>query len=144
MLDHFSKNLLEFDMDTCRDLLVLVFLNNAISLFHQFLQCYTTLYILFDISLILAMKITVLFMNIKIKWLLDDIDWVAVKLQWKWFSVTVCFHCSSTCMHVKYIIYCMWHQPGLENIKINSIPNKIKWKMHAFFALYFKFWRYFL
>ena len=45
LLDHFSKNLLEFDMDTSQDLLVLVFLNNVISILHQFLQCY-----LFDIS----------------------------------------------------------------------------------------------
>ena len=41
LLEHFSKNLLEFDMDTSRDLLVLVFLNNVISLLHQFIQCYT-------------------------------------------------------------------------------------------------------
>ena len=67
LLEHFSKNLLEFDMDTSRDLLVLVFLNNVISLLHQFLQCYTAPYILsLDICLILAMKITVMLMNIKI------------------------------------------------------------------------------
>ena len=66
LLDHFSKNLLEFDMDTSRDLLVLVFLNNVISILHQFLQCYATPYTLFDICLILAMMITVLLMNIKI------------------------------------------------------------------------------
>ena len=67
LLDHFSKNLLEFDMDTSRDLLVLVFLDNVISLLHQFLQCYTMPYILpFDICLILVMKITVLLMNIKV------------------------------------------------------------------------------
>ena len=29
------------------------------------------------------------------------------------------------------------HQDGY------SIPNKIKWKMHALFTLYFKFWRYY-
>ena len=29
------------------------------------------------------------------------------------------------------------HQDGY------SIPNKIKWKIHALFTLYFKFWRYF-
>ena len=67
LLDHFSKNLLEFDMGTSRDLLVLVFLNNMISILHQFLQCYATPYtLLFDICLILAMMITVLLMNIKI------------------------------------------------------------------------------
>ena len=66
LLDHFSKNLLEFDMDS-RDLLVLVFLNNVISILHQFLQCYAMPYtLLFDICLILAMIITVLLMNIKI------------------------------------------------------------------------------
>ena len=55
-LDHFSENVLEFNMDTNRDWLVLVFLNNMISLLHQFLQCYTTPYILsFDICFILAM-----------------------------------------------------------------------------------------
>ena len=44
-------------MDTSRDLLVLVFLNNV---------SYTTPYILsFDICLILAMKITALLVNIK-------------------------------------------------------------------------------
>ena len=44
-------------MDTSRDLLVLVFLNNV---------SYTTSYILsFDICLILAMKITALLVNIK-------------------------------------------------------------------------------
>ena len=49
LLDHFPKNLLEFDMDTSRDFLVLVFLNNVISILHQFLQCYATLYtLLFD------------------------------------------------------------------------------------------------
>ena len=67
LLDHFSKNLLEFDMDTSRDLLVLVFLNNVISILHQFLQCYATPYTLsYNICLILAMIITVLLMNIKI------------------------------------------------------------------------------
>ena len=67
LLDHFSKNLLEFDMDTSRDLLVLVFLNNVISILHQFLQCYVTPYTLsYNICLILAMIITVLLMNIKI------------------------------------------------------------------------------
>ena len=67
LLGHFSKNLLEFDLGTSQDLLVLVFLNNVISILHQFLQCYTTPYTFsFDICLILAMIITVLLKNIKI------------------------------------------------------------------------------
>ena len=67
LLDHFSKNLLEFDMYTSRDLLVLVFLNNVILIIHQLLQFYATPYTLsFDICLILAIIITVLLMNIKI------------------------------------------------------------------------------
>ena len=31
-----------------------------------------------------------------------------------------------------------------DNIKMDGIPTKNKWKMHTLFALYFKFWRYFL
>ena len=31
-----------------------------------------------------------------------------------------------------------------KNPKMNRIPSKIKWKIHALFTLYFKFWRYFL
>ena len=67
LLDYFSKNLLKFDMDTSQDLQVLVFMKNMILLPHQFLQCYTTpCILLFDISLILAMKIAAWLMNNKI------------------------------------------------------------------------------
>ena len=31
-----------------------------------------------------------------------------------------------------------------DNIKMDRIPIKIKWKVHTFFTLYFKFWREFL
>ena len=31
-----------------------------------------------------------------------------------------------------------------DNIKMNRIPTKIKWKVHTFFPLYLKFWRYLL
>ena len=30
------------------------------------------------------------------------------------------------------------------NIKMDRVQTKIKWKIYAFFTLYFKFWRYFL
>ena len=32
----------------------------------------------------------------------------------------------------------------MDNDKMDRIPTKIKWKIHTFFTLYFKFWRYFL
>ena len=35
------------------------------------------------------------------------INWFAVKLQWKWFSVTICFHCSSARMRIKSM-KCVW------------------------------------
>ena len=31
-----------------------------------------------------------------------------------------------------------------DNIKMDKIPTKINWKIHALFTLYFKFWKYFL
>ena len=31
-----------------------------------------------------------------------------------------------------------------DDIKMNGIPSKIKWKIHICSTLYFKFWRYFL
>ena len=30
-----------------------------------------------------------------------------------------------------------------DTIKMERIPTKIRWKIHTFFTLYFKFWRYF-
>ena len=32
----------------------------------------------------------------------------------------------------------------MDNIKLDGIPTKIKWKIHTLFPLYFNFWRYFL
>ena len=31
----------------------------------------------------------------------------------------------------------------MDYIKLDGIPSKIKWKIHASFTLYLKFWRYF-
>ena len=32
----------------------------------------------------------------------------------------------------------------MDNIKMDTIATKIKWKIHVLLTLYFKFWRYFL
>ena len=50
------------------------------------------------------------------------------------------------CQFVKQTSHQSPHPPALNNINMDKIPTKIKWKIqrHVLFKLHFKFWRYFL